>query len=592
MKRGPNKGYIKNLADRVNVLEAGARQSIDGDIFGTGLSGDDNSYARRNYSLPAPGRTSFSGLEFRDRLDSFGAFPSSVTSQPRRNRFSIAIPPDQELPGGNEDAYDDIDERPTKRLKMDEDKQQLGAIAIDASDLAKYYELIHPQFPILPDANAKAIKIVSKASPVLQHALIATISLLPNTAAIQENGSTQKSSIKTQHEMADRLHEAYADLKSTADTLVFIWTSTLLVFHHEFAMDIYNHGPLASVPLVGMYVELLPALRHSEAPNSAVTIEKAVALDIDFKDLEEAAARTFCLAALQSKLSYLAVGKYSLTSDDIGLFVKEEMPYTTNFPPSASFLAYNTKTIASTGSLMLSRFEDPNMYRLFTSTMSDTIDNAALRSTLTENSPLFQQLEEFIKLVLARITMFGGHLSCFFPAAKLAEMLKTASSTYSPLDSHLYTVTALTFLEVLSVHNSGDEWARPLAITGLNSMRPVLQQKAAEYAASRSNADKKFWGMYKGKEIPRKSWAETLSDHVDACETINWINAGVAARHRTESGQEDVTLNFASLVARGYFNVLSYFARGLVGSELEEREAAAHGVEEGGVTAAASAAGQ
>lgn len=575
------------------------RPSFDGEIFGA--IGDEPMSGRRNYSLPGA-RASFSGSDFaRDRLPSFSAYPAP-TSQPtrQRDRFSIAIPPDQIDPNTMANIYNEVDERPVKRVKMDAGEDSLVPLQLEADDLAKYYELIHPQFPILPDSSDSALAIIGKSASDLQHAIVTVISLLPNTANSQENGYKQKSGIKTVIDMVERLNKAMTGLDSAADILVFIWTTTIFVYHVEYAVDAYDCGPLPSSLLVRKNLDLLLLISNSTSvrQNSAVTAEKALALGIDLQVLEDAAARARSMAMLQAKLNLMATGKLIRQEDNTVFVGVEDVDAAHNLIPSAKFLAYATKSLAWTGALLIagpdSSRRDIDLQRTFLASVADQLDHSALRSGVATTDSLYLQLEEFEKLLTARITLMPTPLSCLFPAAKLAEMLTTTSSTYSPLDVHLYTTCVFTFLEVLATPNSNAEWANPVAQTGLNSVRPILQQKAAEYAASRSAADKAFWGTYNGKEMVKKSWAEALSDHIDACEAINWINTSIADRHLNEYGKPDITANFQQLVNMGWLKILSYYARKMVRSEMEGDEAdeavAAAAVAAGGLEETAPAA--
>lgn len=570
--------YIKELADRVQHVEnllPSYRQSFDVDMFGG--PGDEQTLARRNYSLPGGGRASFSGPDFgRDRLGSFGSF-AHATSQPSRNRdrFSIAVPPDQSLPAAPTttsatNVYDEVDLRPAKRVKMDAENTSLPAISVEDTDLAKYYEMVHPHLAILPDAADSAIKIISKATPDLQHAIVTAVSLFPNTATSQENDHMQKSGIRDMKDMATRLNDVYNDeMNSAADALVFVWTAMLLVVHAEYTVDVFNVGPLATPSLVRKYLDLLYRLAESKSPTALITVEKSQELGLDMPMLQAAAIRTRCMAMVQSKLTLLATGRLIPNVDDVAGASKEDVAAADIISLPARFLAYASKSLVSMAILVNVRFEMGAKSGL-REAITDQIELSVHRTSKDTSDPLAQQLDEFISLILARSTRSPLPIQCIFPAAKLAEMLTTTSSTYSPLDAHLYTVCAFTFLEVLSTPSANNDWASSLALTGLNSIRPILEQKAAEHAASRSAAEKAFWGTQNGKEVIKKSWAEALSIHIDACDEVNWVNSSITTRHYTETGRPDITANFGQLIDLGYLTVLAYYARNMVRNEMEE----------------------
>lgn len=544
-------------------------------MFGT--PGDDAMSARRNYSLPG-GRTSFSGPDFgRDRLGSLTGITPVATSTPRmRDRFSIAIPPDQ--PANLTDFYDEFDQRPAKRMKMDSEKlAALPAIQVEAADLTKYYETIHPQFPLLPESTEVAVTVVSKATVDLQHAIVTTVSLLPNATATQETDHTQKSAIQDVKAMADRLNNSHDELiLSAADGLVYVWTLALLVIVNEYAIDTYDYGPLATEKLVRKYLAVLERLRDPKSPGSLLTEGKTEGLDL--QALQDMAARTRCMVLFQSKLALIATGS-TLRSDSKPYASDEDVTGVSDLATNARFLAYAGQSLAWTITLL---YGDPqgDHEEAIKELLISKLDFSALRTGISTTEGLFQQLKEFLMTILSRVTEIPHALTCLFPTAKLAEMLTNPSSTYSPLDVHAYTVCVLGFLEVLALpQKPNQEWAPPLALTGLNSLRPILQQKASEYATARSAADKAFWGTHEGKEIVKKNWAGALLAHIEACEAINYLNENTAKY--VDSDFQNVAGNFNQLVNLGPLHVLAHYAgRQVLAEMMGAEEAAAEAVEE------------
>ncbi|ETN39485.1 uncharacterized protein HMPREF1541_05710 [Cyphellophora europaea CBS 101466] len=574
LKRGPNKGYIKDLADRVQQVESLLpvyRQSFDGDMFGG--SGDEPMSGRRNYSLPG-GRASFSGPDFgRERLESLGAFNNPMaTSTPRaRDRFSIAVPPDQTVTVDTTNYYDEMDPRPAKRLKMESEKlPYLPPLSVQSSDFSKYYETIHPQFPILPDASETTLLVVMNASIDLQHAIIAAINVLPTAAPSQENGPTTtqalQSAIPDMKEMMERLGDIFEDqLVSTPNALVYVWVTSLLVIHNEYAVDMfYNAGPLASHALVRKYETVLERLRDPKQVGSLITEDKMQGLDTDM--LQEMAARTRCMALLQNKLTLMASGRTNpldkyvwVTNEDIGAAA--------SLSESAKFMAYITKSLAWAINLQHNRVWDHPVGLDLKDAMSEQLEHTALRTHTDVTSPLFQQVEEYLKTYTARTTEQPNTLACLFPAAKLAEKLGNTPQTYSPLDIHLFSICVFTFLECLALPaGPRNDFAAPVAQSGLNSIRPLLQQRAAAAAASRSPADKVFWGTIDGKEVVKKSWMEALLTHIDICEARSFVNENTA---KYGERLQDVTGNFGQLLDYGYLTVLGFYSTIVARAEME-----------------------
>lgn len=574
--------YIKDLADRVLQVESlipDFRQSFDAGMFGT--PGDDPMSARRNYSLPG-GRTSFSGPDFgRDRLGSPTGFAPVAASTPRlRDRFSIAIPPDQ--PANLTDFYDEAEHRPAKRIKMDSEKlSTLPAIQVEAADLTKYYETIHPQFPLLPDSSETAIDVVSKATVDLQHAIVTAISLLPNTGATQETSNSQKSAIRDVKDMSTRLNNVHDDMiLSAADGLVYVWTLGLLVVVNEYAVDTYDYGPLATESLVRKYLAVQDRLRDPKSPGSLLAEGKTQALDL--QALQDMAARTRCMLLLQSKLALIATGTTSLPADKFHAS-DEDVAAAGDLSPNAKFLAYCSASF--TWAVFLLHGNPGGDYEeTLMECLMEYLNYAGLRTGISTTEGLFQHVKEFLMTILSRITKIPTSIGCLFPTAKLAEMLTNPSTTYSPVDIHAYTVCVLGFLEVLALPQKPNlEWAPPLALTGLNSLRPILQQKATEYATARSDADKVFWGTHEGRQIVKKNWAEALLAHVEACEAINYVNENTTKY--VDSSFQNVAINFHQLINMGALHVLAHYAgrqvlAEMTGAEEDAAEAAEEATEE------------
>ncbi|KIW24786.1 uncharacterized protein PV07_10478 [Cladophialophora immunda] len=219
MKRGPSKGYISALAERVHGLEQKQRQSLD-----AGLTGFAESFSPDEPSGPSFNRASsfsasttvnpFSRAEFqRDRIPSTGGWGITSIASSLRSRASgsLAIAPNETLPAAipEEEANPKPDFRDstgtlfveldsahrTKRPRIQGPNEDVPPFKMDHPFLAKYYEQYHPLFPLLPSDDI-VDAVVSKADVDMQHALAVAVDLLPDLkAGVTLNGALESSSL-------------------------------------------------------------------------------------------------------------------------------------------------------------------------------------------------------------------------------------------------------------------------------------------------------------------------------------------------------------------------------------------------------------
>ena len=575
--------YIKDLADQTEVLkrrvdsmeQGNVRGSFDvGDLFAS--PDDPTMSAKRNYS-----RTSFSAAELGSQ--GFANMNYTPTSSAARLRYSVAIPPDQQVlqSVNSEDYYDEGMQRAAKRLKMDD--PQLQTIAIDSNDLSKYYATIHPDFPLLPDASDVAISIIQQATPELQHAFLGAIDLLPGPL---NNASISKSRIGTEVAMVASLQAAYKeDMNTTTNMVTYIWTCVLLIIHTECAMDMYRVGSITSPPiLVRQYMQVIKKLRSdlSKAQRAAGDTQ-----GLDAATLEDVVMRTFCFASLQEKLVLIATHNYDLSDQEIRP-EPEDIATVNGLSPAHRYLASATKLLA---------FSLPNLVnpkdiaaRTNKNIILDLLKLEAIRVQLDYSSATFcQQLTDFFELLLVRTQRLAMPLDVLTPVAKLCEKLGTPAVTYAPLEIHFYTTCVFTILEVLALPTDfAIEYAAPVAVTALKTIRGALQEKAVAFSAARSPTEINYWGVYNGKPIIKKHWAQVLLLHLEKAEQKGWYNensaklASLGGTMGVRGLPKDVTGNFGQLLDYGYLTILSEYA---ARQEQEELVGGGGGVAEAGIGA-------
>jgi hypothetical protein len=582
-------------------------------LSGMSGMGDETGLGRRlDFMGNSARNNSLSANDFpRERVTSFSNYIPIVNNanSGKRNRFSIAVPPDQTTTTFDTfDLNDEFEMPPSKRVKTDIDLGFLPAVDVVANDFDKYYAFIHPQFTLLPDNAETATNLANMASTTLKHALLTTIDLFPNVGAAdqEQSGAKQdnKSGIRDVKDMCLRLSEAYHEIATPADALVFVWVCVLLLVSLEYAVDSYDTGFLDPAYLTNQACDVLEGLTQPDSPD--YLLRDAEAQGYDLAPLREMTMRARCMAIIQRKLFHLGttLPEYNENLD----FPSPEDIEAANIPTiPLKFLAYTTEILTyATGIVRRKKYTEHDRREKNMLLRCLEIYGAA-KTNLDTSSQIFQQVTEYLKVLLARTVRFSTNYDALWPAAKLAEKLTVPSTTYAPLDMHLYTVCVLSFLEVLSLppallHADGD-FAPPLAITGLASIRPALQEMAAHWAANRSATNKTFFGKVgvsnsdpaeptepaegtdanetaggdveggNGKQsrtVPKKSWMQTLLQHIEAREANGWATP-LTAKLEAE-GINSVGLavgNFSWMLEKGYLVILRTYASRMVEREAE-----------------------
>ncbi|KIY00406.1 uncharacterized protein Z520_04091 [Fonsecaea multimorphosa CBS 102226] len=238
MKRGPSKGYISALAERVHGLEQKQRQSLD-----AGPVGFAESFSPDEASGPAFQRASsfsasttvnpFSRAEFqRDRIPSTGGWGITSIAPNLRSRASgsLAIAPNETFPAATpeEEANPKAEFRDSttslssqansshraKRPRIQAPNEDMLPVRMDQPFLAKYYEQYHPLFPLLPDHDI-VNAVVSGADTEMQHAFVVAVDLLPDLrAGVTLNGAHESSS-SLNHDLDPAISRPTRTLTST-----------------------------------------------------------------------------------------------------------------------------------------------------------------------------------------------------------------------------------------------------------------------------------------------------------------------------------------------------------------------------------------
>ncbi|KAK5205660.1 hypothetical protein LTR41_008728 [Exophiala xenobiotica] len=592
MKRGPSKGYIKELAERVQQVEhvqkQALRQSLDGSSNLAGYAeafSPDESTPRRHFSFNDP-RNPFAPVEFqRDRIPSTGAWGNIAPGLRPRDVGSLAIAPDQSMPGppSNQMNHDGLrvsesvkpfwaeleSPPPPKRARLDDPYAKLQPFNMNQAHLSKYYDHVHPLFALLPDAETVS-RIVHQASPGLQHSFAVAIVLMGNS----ENGSvtngnhadttSQFSASPLRHELPTTAFEDFEELASHVvsvaqqggpDTisgcLLCVWTLVLLAAACDSDIRHVQGSSTTKTDLINSSLRMTDQLRAT-APTAFVD-------SMDQSQFDQIVQQSFNCACLLSKLHALSVGSGLQELSVADRQSKDTMvgyADTTKIPPEAGFLTHSSNIVGMVSCLLpLDPYSPIGSQVKRTLAFSLFEDTLKRYPPLTLDSPIVQQTQLFLDLLMSRFpdNEFSPML-VQMKTAQLAEFLTSHSTTvtpFNPLDMHCWSIVTITFCEFV-IHARSEVYTNP-ASENLSRLKVALQNRSEAF--HKTYGYSWFWSETKAAadEYRMSHWADCLINMID--------NVEVSSTSLPEGAGDNAAVlpNLSLLLAQGWFRVLYHY---------------------------------
>ncbi len=578
--------YIKELSDRVQHVESlqaiiagqpGYRQSLDGGSMAESLySPDDPMSLKRNFSF-SDARNPFAASEFqRDRIPSVGGAwvnsPTSAGFRPR-DRGSLALAPDQSLPFASYPKFstpywltEAPEPRPAKRQKLD---PKPSSLKMESKHLSKYYEAVHPEFPLLPDLDT-AFSIIQPATSSFQTFFAVSVELIPATDTSKDgHPDAVDNAIAQSFPTCNSVWQFFATCilespskRSAEDNLLFVWACVLLATHAEYKMRGVAGGTSARLSFIKLAMDMTAFLLEKE--NDAQT-EGKVSANIDADTFSRLVVRARNLTLTLAKFNALASAGMEwvlLEYFNIGLDGVQALQHSAGFLAS---LANVMSQVVLEVQNMLAPHNPLNiqMKDLILGQLQGCISAVP---GMSKDLPICRQAALFVGLVLSRYHYVPHAASILAPAAQLAEELSQAAdpasagpATYKPLDVHMFTLTTITLLEVLSAVPDGGLLA--IAEHALNTIQPVIEHRVELYHNYKSQLEKneKWYEDDEEGAGDGKSWMEVLLKHIRDRREKGWIRAA-SANGGNAAMTGHVTVAFDQLLRAGYLKVLSNLA--------------------------------
>lgn len=594
------------MADRVQQVEQAQKESLRQSIdAGSNVGGYAETFAsdevtgpafNRTHSFSAPTSTPFASSEFeRDRIPSSGAWGlNSITSAGIRSRDvgSVAIAPNESISvsqrirtpskvdeTGNSFHTDFESPPPAKRLRLQSPNARPAPFKMEQTFLSKYHNQIHPRFTLLPDTPT-VFGVVGNAVTGLQHAFAVAVLLLPDfEPPTPINGShptdtANRIPVRPTSSIISDVFDSYDELglylvkesreypstRSEDENLTILWTLLLLSLECENDIKLLAAVPMSKTELIIASWQILAHLHTKDTlqPDSLTT--GFIKDRARFTELVEQASNC---AALMTQFHAICAGiDPSELTDDTEIPVVGPLD-STKLPVEAAYLAQASNGVGILASM--TRTELPS--RIARGVYAGAIRlplkvSLAHYKPLTTDTPVVQQLEAFVELIMCRqargpqalqpIRILGW-------AEKLTDSLvdeftsTSSTSHFNPLDLHSWSLAAITLCEFVSDVNSEDMAA--FAGELLEKLRVPLQKKSdafhQNYGFDWFYADDKS----KADTYEMSHWTDCLLGMIDH------VKAQGPVMERGKSNETVVIPRFPVLLANGWLRVPFHFRK-------------------------------
>ena len=548
----------------------------------------DESTPRRHFSFN-DSRNPFAPVEFqRDRIPSTGAWGNIAPGLRPRDAGSLAIAPDQSMPGSSSHQTNQDGLRvsesvkpfwvgvesppPPKRPRLDDQYAKLEPFNLNEAHLNKYYRHVHPLFALLPDAEAVS-RIVHQASPVLQHSFAVAIALMGNF----ENGSatngnhadttsqfSNSSAQPLKHELPTTAFEDFEELASNVasvaqqggpDTisgrLLCVWTLILLAAACDSDISHVQGSMTTKTDLINSSLRMIDQLRATE---STTFVD-----NMDPSQLSQIVQQSFNCACLLSKLHDLGLGSGLQELSVADRQSKDTMvgyADITKVPAEAGFLAHSSNTVGMVSCLLHLDPYSPvgaQVKRILAFSLFE--DTLKRYPPLTLDSPIVHQTKLFLDLLMSRYPdNESSPMLVQMKATQLTELLTSQSMTvapFNPLDMHCWSIATITFCEFV-IHAKSEVYTKP-AVENLSRLKAALQNRSEAF--HNTYGFSWFWSEAKAAadEYRMSHWADCLLNMID--------DVGGRSMPLSEGAGDNAAVlpNLSLLLAQGWFRVLYHY---------------------------------
>jgi len=405
---------------------------------------------------------------------------------------------------------------------------------------SRYYELVHPQCPILPDPDtARAIGALALATSDYQQALFSALALATQSPRAQDSSSAAAANQPTDPE-ARTLLEAFINEKareniatrSNVDSLVLLWTELIFLVVVQQDVNSWNKSNLPQCDLIRMSIDLC---------EDYFKIKSLVSEDQH--ETEADWVRALHVTAMFGRLYALSKGE---ANDPIPASLAYYLTVNVRIvSPRTSFIVLMADTLQASLALLPQNgtVVHPGTLLQFARVQSANIRAWLSASGLSQDDPVVTEIKAFGDLLSLRCNNRLARPAVVGPAVNLAEAVRVSSVAeydvtndkyiYNPLSFHTFALATITLLELLQC-DFDDQVSGPLVSEGLEEMRKCLS------------------GL-----IKRKNQLDVGSGHFWAKTLIEMIEERQKSQSaRQDRKEEDIIVDLALLLQQGYANVV------------------------------------
>ncbi|EXJ89227.1 hypothetical protein A1O3_02293 [Capronia epimyces CBS 606.96] len=592
MKRGPSRGYIRELSERVEQVELVQKQAMRQSLDAAAAFAP---YAETILPDPASSATKrtlsfneirpFAPSDFqRDRIPSSGTWGVHSSTAPgvrNRTRGSLAIAPDQPIPPESTQVFEAVDpdwpeaepSPPPKRRRL-ELTANSQPFKMQPTFLIRYYDQVEHLFPLLPDSET-VLEVISQA-PEFSHAFGVAIELLPSFHnGVAANGLLDNGSSNTSSEMSGRrlkralasdLFHNYTELaaylveqmkedptdRTDDENLACLWTFLLLALGSENDIRTMEKEPMSKSQLLEYSLRTLRHLRSGRANNDRAGFTQMV-------------KQAYNCACMLTKYHALSVGIGYLDLAPHGdMLVVGQVEVTDHVSPEAAFIAESSKIVGYSVSLLPATDGfglDMGLEFIHTFIrpgLQEVIDRFP---ELGDDNPTVQKVGCFVDSLLVRVDRGLLELNILKAGAGMVDALATEAAAsaenyrFDPLDMHVSALSVVTFCEI--VNSCSSQGMADIANKYLNEARELLQKKSEAF--HQGYGFEWFYAAYTpstpeaADQYVMKHWTDCLLKMID------WVQAKQPAVEQNHDTSRIIFPNFQQTAKTGWLNIMSRF---------------------------------
>ncbi|KXJ89702.1 hypothetical protein Micbo1qcDRAFT_121397 [Microdochium bolleyi] len=465
-KRGPSKGYIKELADRINNIEGklaseGANADTINDILGTMMrdssdlhlpngSGDDTTRKRPYSSISGefdtpPGQTSWTP-------DSHGIQPFNNSGMPYSANGLAPRPGSQSIDNDTPQADHSMDDL-SLGLAHDSHFCELNDDAFES-----YLAIVHPSHPLLASSRERVELMLSHCPPLLRDAFIEAL-YVAMQSFVSIPGLYTNGNISSACRLAT---DWEADTSRRTSTVQLVHLQTLILI----AIATDNHGPLSlrgehggasKASILGRAVGLAYSMRLHLSSLDTSRIDTELDLDCE----ENIRVRSWWALVMLDRWNAIATASPLLIPNESVVLVPD---MSLVLGESVYHLARLSKILGHFAPVALAPPQvlgpASGAAPILSSLLNLSIElfREVLPADITPTThPILHLVYWHCRLLAYLYQGTAKVTDILWPCKQSSELLLTQTALLSPLNHHFFSLTALSLAEAAKVDLATEE---------------------------------------------------------------------------------------------------------------------------------------